>query len=134
MWVRTIFRRWIARLATRDLRGWSLEQIYRHYGQEILRKAAAEPALSAAIAAEVCEIDRSIRRQGVPARPGVRRAFLLGYAQGVFDSAVIRPDLVAEESKATGYSSAVIRLGALCHAAFAEGLLRMSPLDDDPED
>ncbi|MFI6801861.1 hypothetical protein [Streptosporangium canum] len=119
-------RRYRARWMTRDLTGPSLEHLYHHYGREILAKAAAEPALSQAIAREMDDIDTTLRHEGLPGTPGHLRAFLLGYGQGVVDSAVIRPDLVTAQMHHTGYPPPVVQLGALCQKALAEGLVRMN--------
>ncbi|GAA3124011.1 hypothetical protein [Streptosporangium carneum] len=115
------------RWATRSLTGPSLEHLYDRYGREILAKAAAEPALSQAIAQEVDMLEMGLPRgEGAPT-PAQLRAFLVGYGQAMVDTAVIRPDLVAVAMGHNGYPPTVVGLGALCQKAFAAGLLRMEP-------
>ncbi|MEU9835119.1 hypothetical protein AB0D67_26600 [Streptosporangium sp. NPDC048047] len=117
-----------ARTLTSHLPATSLEYLYVHFGREILARAATDRALSDAIAREVAVIDETLRREGDRPGPVELRSFLMGYGQGVIDSAVIRPDLVAQDTSCEGpYPSSVVRLGALSQKAFADGLLRLRP-------
>ncbi|MCG5219973.1 hypothetical protein MBA17_42730 [Streptosporangium sp. KLBMP 9127] len=116
-----------ARGLTRDPAASSLEHLYLRFGRDILAQAAQDRALSDAIAREVAVIDQSIEQQGARPGPVELRSFLMGYGQGVIDSAVIRPDLVAQDTSCDSpYPSSVVRLGALSQKAFAGGLLRMT--------
>ncbi|MFD1940117.1 MULTISPECIES: hypothetical protein [Nonomuraea] len=112
---------------TRHLSATPLEHIYARFGRDILAQAAQDRTLSDAIAREVAEIDRSLEEEGVDPTPVELRSFLMGYGQGVIDSAVIRPDLVAKDTSCGSvYPSSVVKLGALSQKAFAGGLIKMS--------
>jgi hypothetical protein len=123
-----VVRRARPRRATGTDLGVSLEFLYTRFGRDILAQAAADPALSEAIAREVFVLDRAMEAEELPPDPAALQAFLAGYGQGVVDSAVIRPDLVARDTSCgSDYPSSVVRLGALTQRAFAGGLLTMSP-------
>ncbi|MDP9850429.1 hypothetical protein [Streptosporangium lutulentum] len=101
---------------------WSLESLYRDYGQDVLAEASTSPALAMIGVRQAMQVESAALTS-----PAKLRSFLAGYGAGVVASAVAHPYQQMDSFTALGYSAAAVRLGALCQIAFAEGLLKMSP-------
>ncbi|WP_424534356.1 hypothetical protein ACOZ38_29185 [Sphaerisporangium viridialbum] len=104
---------------TRDLDGWSLEDIYARYGRQVLTESEHDPELAAHLATEAEHIRQRLKHHRIRERSRPGYSYLLGCANAAMQT-MFDPDT---GPRVCGHSTPALQLAAACRVAIGWHLL-----------